>query len=83
MGEIIFHTTFSLKKNNVHTNQLSILLGINRLPHPPKSNPYHPTIFIIVQLMKKRVLHKAHNTKNSNKSKNKNTRTFLKKMLVK
>lgn len=81
MGENFLCNLF-INKNNVHINQFSILLGINRLPHPTKSNPYHPTIFIIVQLMKKRVLHERHNTKNSNKSKNKNTRIFLTKMLV-
>ncbi|KDO48617.1 hypothetical protein CISIN_1g0395192mg, partial [Citrus sinensis] len=41
------HNLF-INKNYIHTNQLSILLGINRLPHFTKSNPYHPTIFIIV-----------------------------------
>ena len=74
-----------INKNYIHTNQFSTLLSINRLPHPIKSDSYHPTIFIIIQLMKKnkRVFYGAHNTKNSNKSKNKNTRIFLKKMLVK
>ena len=82
---IVKCTQLFINNKYVHTNQFSILLDINRLPHPTKPNSYHPTIFIIVQLMKKnkRVLHEAHNTKNLNKSKNKNTRTFLKRMLVK
>ena len=58
-----------INKNHVHINQFSTVLGINKLPHPTKSNSYHQIIFIIVQLMKKRVLHEAHNTKNSNKLK--------------
>ena len=71
-----------INKNHIHSNQFSIL-GINRISHPINPNPYHPTIFIIVQLMKKRVLYEAHNTKNSNKSNNQNTKIFLKRMLVK
>ena len=82
-GRMNFLYNFFVNKNHVHTNQFSILLAINRLPHPTKPNSYHPTIFIITQLMKKRVLYEAHNTKNLNKSKNKNTRIFLKRMLVK
>ena len=82
-GKKNFLYNIFINKNHVHTNQFSILLGINRLPHPTKSNPYHLIIFIVVHLMKKIVLHEAYNTKNSNKSKNKNTRIFLKRMLVK
>ena len=52
-----------INKNYVHTNQFSILFYINKLSHPTKSNPYRLTISIIVQFMKKRVLHEAHNTK--------------------
>ena len=72
-----------INKNHINTNQFSIFFSISRLPHPTKPNPYYPTIFIIVQLMKKRVLHEAHNTKNSNKSNNKNTSSFLKRVLIK
>ena len=60
-----------INKSHVHTNQFFIILDINKLSHPTKPNSYHLTISIIIQLMKKRALHEAQNTKNLNKLKNK------------
>ena len=60
---MIFLYNIFIHKNHVHANQFFILLDINRLPHPTKPNPYHLPIFIIVQFMKKKVLHEAHNIK--------------------
>ena len=47
-GRMNFLYNIFINKNHVHTNQFSILLGINRLPYPTKLNLYYPTIFIII-----------------------------------